>query len=146
MISVEVQRAFESSAIPSNEQFQAWAAVVATKSDQVISIRIVDEDEITKLNEKYRKKSATTNVLAFPAEIPAGVDLPFIGDIVMCAPIVAKQAAEQGKSPASHWAHMTLHGILHLQGYDHIDAADAEIMESLEVQLMHKLGFANPYV
>ena len=146
MVNVAVQRAIEGSEIPSDEQFQQWAAVVDASNDQEVSIRIVDEAEIVALNLHYRRKSQATNVLAFPAHMPAGVDLPFIGDIVICAPIVAKQAAEQGKSLLSHWAHMTLHGILHLQGYDHIDDAEAKIMENIEIQLMSKLGFSNPYV
>ena len=146
MINVEVQRAVEGFDIPDDTQFQTWAAAVETNSDREVSIRIVDEAEITELNRQFRKNSQATNVLAFPAEIPQQVKLPFIGDVVICAPIVAKQAAEQGKSQASHWAHMTLHGILHLQGYDHIDDADAKIMEKLEVQYLNKLGFPNPYL
>ena len=143
---MEIQRAVEDSTIPDDEQFQKWAAAIEASDKQVVSIRIVDEVEIAALNQQYRKKSHATNVLAFPADIPTEVDLPFIGDIVICAPVVAKQAAEQGKSLLSHWAHMTLHGILHLQGYDHIDDADAKIMENIEVHLMSKLGFSNPYV
>ena len=111
MINVEIQRAVEDSTIPDDEQFQKWAAAIEASDKQVVSIRIVDEVEIAALNQQYRKKSHATNVLAFPANIPAEVDLPFIGDIVICAPVVAKQAAEQGKSLLSHWAHMTLHGI-----------------------------------
>ena len=145
MINVEIQRVLKGFDIPDDEQFRKWAAAVDASSKQEVSIRIVDEAEITELNRMYRKKSQATNVLAFPAEIPVEAGLPFIGDIVICAPIVAKQAAEQGKSLLSHWAHMTLHGILHLQGYDHIDDADAKIMENIEVQLMSKLGFPNPY-
>lgn len=146
MISVEIQRAVAGTDIPDDEQFQTWAATIDSECDQEVAIRIVDEDEIEELNRVYRKQPKVTNVLAFPADIPPEVTLPFIGDIVICAPIVAKQAIEQGKSVLSHWAHLTLHGILHLQGYDHIDAADAKKMENLEVQLMSKLGFPNPYV
>ena len=152
MVRVDVQYALSDQvlcqAVPTEDQFKAWASAIdATKrTDEDVVIRVVDEAEIAALNSKYRKKTQSTNVLAFPAEIPAGTDLPFIGDIVICAPIVAKQAAEQGKSLDSHWAHLTLHGILHLQGYDHTDDAEAKIMENLEVQLMNKLGFSNPYV
>lgn len=146
MIKAEIQYAVNFSDIPTKEQFQSWAAAIESTNDQEVTIRIVDEAEITELNNVYRKKPQATNVLAFPADIPAEIELPLIGDIAICAPIVAQQAAEQGKSVVSHWAHLTLHGILHLQGYDHIDDAEAKIMENLEVQLMSKLGFPNPYV
>lgn len=146
MIKAEIQYAVNFSYIPTEAQFQSWVAAVESPDDQEVSIRIVDKTEITELNNVYRKKPQATNVLAFPADIPAEIELPFIGDIAICAPIVAQQAAEQGKSVDSHWAHLTLHGILHLQGYDHINDADAKIMENLEVQLMSKLGFPNPYV
>lgn len=147
MVSVEVQYAETGMDAPSEERFQQWSAIIPADCDtpQDACIRIVTEDEIAELNARFRQKDGSTNVLAFAAEIPAGVELNFLGDIVICAPIVIKQAQDQGKSVESHWAHMTLHGILHLQGYDHIDSQDAEIMESLEVQLMAKLGYANPY-
>lgn len=147
MVSVEVQYAETGMDAPSEARFQQWSAIIPVECDspQEASIRVVKEDEIAGLNSRFRQKDGATNVLAFPAEIPAGVELNFIGDIVICAPIVIKQAQDQGKSVESHWAHMTLHGILHLQGYDHIESLDAEIMESLEVQLMAKLGYANPY-
>ncbi len=148
MVTVEVQYAVSDPAIPTEEQFQHWASVMEAgeNGNQEVAIRIVNEEEITTLNTDYRNKALGTNVLAFPAEIPPETELPFIGDVVICAPIVAKEAAEQGKSVLSHWAHLTLHGILHLQGYDHIDEADAKIMEKLEIQFMSKLGFENPYV
>ncbi len=145
MVTVQVQQAASGPDIPDNDQFQQWAAAIDATVEQEVSIRIVDEAESAALNQQYRKKPQATNVLAFPADIPPEVDLPFIGDIVICAPIVAKQAAEQGKSLLSHWAHLTLHGILHLQGYDHLDDADAKNMENIEIQLMSKLGFSNPY-
>jgi len=145
MIKVEVQFAASSGEIPSEEKFQRWAGLIEATSAKEIALRIVDETEMTQLNEQFRKKAGPTNVLSFPAELPNGVDLPFLGDIIICAPVVAKEAAEQGKSLDSHWAHMTVHGILHLQGYDHIDKADAEKMESLEIKIMQQLGFANPY-
>ena len=146
MIKVEVQFAASADDIPSEETFQHWVSQIEVDSEQQVAMRIVDEAEMTQLNEQYRNKSGPTNVLSFPAELPDGVDEPFLGDIIICAPVVAKEAAEQEKSLDSHWAHMTVHGILHLQGYDHIDEADAEQMESLEIKIMHQLGFANPYV
>jgi probable rRNA maturation factor len=147
MVTVEVQYAETGMDAPSEESFQQWSAIIPVEcaSSKEVSIRVVNEDEIAELNSRFRQKQGATNVLAFPAEIPAGVELNFIGDIVICAPIVIKQAQEQGKSMESHWAHMTLHGILHLLGYDHIDSQDAEVMEALEVQLLTDLGYANPY-
>ena len=147
MLNVEVQYAVSNMDVPQEEQFQQWSTVIPTEKDtqQEVSIRVVEEDEIAELNLRFRKKKGSTNVLAFPAEYPPGVELNFIGDIVICAPVVIKQAQDQGKLLESHWAHMTLHGILHLQGYDHIDEHEANIMEALEVQLMTKLGYPNPY-
>lgn len=146
MIEVEVQIAASADDIPSEETFQYWVSQIESDAEQEVALRIVDETEMTQLNEQYRKKSGPTNVLSFPAELPGGIDVPFLGDIIICAPVVAKEATDQGKSLDSHWAHMTVHGILHLQGYDHIDEADAEQMESLEIKIMQQLGFANPYV
>jgi len=145
MIKVEVQFAASTADIPDEGKFQLWLDAVEVNSEQQVSLRIVDEAEMTQLNGQYRKKTGSTNVLSFPAELPEGVDVPFLGDIIICAPVVAKEAADQGKSLDSHWAHMTVHGILHLQGYDHINEAEAEQMESLEIKIMHKLGFSNPY-
>ena len=146
MIKVEVQYAASADNIPSEDTFQLWVGQIEVDAVQDVALRIVDEAEMAQLNEQYRKKTGPTNVLSFPADLPDGVDVPFLGDIIMCAPVVAKEATDQGKSIDSHWAHMTVHGILHLQGYDHIDEAEAGKMESLEIKIMHKLGFANPYV
>lgn len=148
MINIEVQIAASAGEIPSKETFQEWASAIETESDQHkdVSMRIVDEAEMSELNNRYRKKTGVTNVLSFPADLPEGVDIPFLGDIIVCAPVVSKEAADQGKLLDSHWAHMTVHGILHLQGYDHIDEAEAEQMERLETKIMNKLGFENPYV
>jgi probable rRNA maturation factor len=145
MITVEVQFAASTDDVPDEGTFQSWASIVEVSSDQEVALRIVDEAEMTGLNEQYRKKSGPTNVLSFPADLPQGVNSPFLGDIIICAPVVAKEAKDQGKSLDSHWAHMTVHGILHLQGYNHIDNTEAEQMESLEIKIMQQLGFANPY-
>lgn len=110
-----------------------------------LSIRVVGEQEITQLNEKYRKKNQSTNVLSFPYEPLPGVNVPLLGDVVVCARIVGQQAKQQGKSPDQHWAHMIIHGVLHLLGYDHIKAADADEMEAIEINILSKLGFPNPY-
>jgi probable rRNA maturation factor len=146
MIEVEVQFATSANDIPSEDTFQSWVSQIEVSTAQEVALRIVDEAEIVQLNEQYRKKTGPTNVLSFPAQLPDGVDVPFLGDIVICAPVVTKEALDQGKSHYSHWAHMTVHGILHLQGYDHINEADADKMESLEIKIMHQLGFANPYI
>ncbi|MFK7795563.1 MAG: rRNA maturation RNase YbeY [Gammaproteobacteria bacterium] len=145
MIKVEVQFAASAEDIPSEETLQYWGSQIENDMEQEVALRIVDEAEMIQLNEQYRKKSGPTNVLSFPAELPEGVDLSFMGDIIICAPVVAKEAAEQGKTLDSHWAHMVAHGILHLQGFDHIDEAEAEQMEGLEIKIMQQLGFANPY-
>lgn len=147
MVNVEVQYAHKKLSAPGEDQFQQWSAVIPAQPDarQTASIRVVDENEIAELNLRFRQKSGVTNVLAFPADIPDGVDVDLIGDIIICAPIVIKQAREQGKTVESHWAHMTLHGILHLLGYDHIEQQDAVIMETLEIQLMAELGYPDPY-
>jgi probable rRNA maturation factor len=145
MVKLELQLAVIEQPTPSETKFQQWAGAIQSESDQEVSLRIVDETEMVQLNQQYRKKTGPTNVLSFPADLPDGVNVPFLGDIIICAPVVAIEAASQGKSLDSHWAHMTVHGILHLQGYDHIDKSEAEIMENLEIQIMSELGFANPY-
>ena len=145
MIQVEVQYGVDDQGIPNEQQFQAWAACIEASKDLEVSIRIVDEQEMAELNFQYRKKSGPTNVLSFPADLPADVDVPFLGDVIICAPIVAQEATRQEKSLVSHWAHMSVHGILHLQGYDHINEADAAKMESLETSILNNLGFENPY-
>src|SRR5690606_500913 len=110
-----------------------------------LSIRIVDRDEIQALNAQYRHKNTPTNVLSFPCELPPAVDVPLLGDIVICAQVVQEEAAAQHKAELSHWAHMVVHGTLHLLGYDHMDDAEANEMESLEIEILNTLGFANPY-
>jgi probable rRNA maturation factor len=111
-----------------------------------VAIRIVDADEGRALNLQYRGRDYATNVLSFPADLPPGLNLPLIGDLVICAPVVAREAAEQGKKPADHWAHLTIHGTLHLLGYDHIEEAEAEAMEGLETRVLAGLGIADPYL
>lgn len=110
-----------------------------------VSLRFVDDETIRELNRDYRGKDKPTNVLSFPFEAPPGVPTTLLGDLVICAPVVAAEAAEQGKPLTAHWAHMVVHGVLHLLGYDHIDDADAEIMEGLEVEILAGLGVPNPY-
>ena len=125
---------------------QALAAAGMRRGD--IAIRIVDADESRTLNLEYRGKDKATNVLSFPFDMPEGLpqDLPpVLGDLVICAPVVAAEATEQGKTEQAHWAHMIVHGVLHLLGHDHIDDAEADIMESLETDILAGFGFADPY-
>ena len=133
--------------LPAAASFRKWAAAAAhgriRKAD--LAIRLVDEKEGRALNRHYRGKDYATNVLSFPAELPEGVGLPLLGDLVICAPVVAREAAAQGKPLAAHYAHLTVHGVLHLLGLDHEDEREAEAMEQIERDVMAALGFPDPY-
>lgn len=134
--------------LPTLEQIEHWAtAAVQPESDDVeMTVRIVDEAESQTLNRTYRAKDRPTNVLSFPFECPTEVSLPLLGDLVICRQVVEYEAAEQEKPLMAHWAHMVVHGSLHLLGYDHIDDTEAEEMESLETKIMQGLGFVDPYL
>ena len=134
--------------LPTAEQIDQWAtAAVQPQSDEVeMTVRIVDEAESHELNLNYRGKDRPTNVLSFPFECPDEVELPLLGDLVICRQVVEREAQEQEKPLMAHWAHMVVHGSLHLLGYDHIEDDEAEEMESLEAQIMTELGFADPYL
>ena len=134
--------------LPTAEQIEQWAtAAVQPQSDEVeMTVRIVDEAESHELNLNYRGKDRPTNVLSFPFECPDEVELPLLGDLVICRQVVEREAQEQEKPLMAHWAHMVVHGSLHLLGYDHIEDDEAEEMESLETQIMIGLGFADPYL
>ena len=134
--------------LPTAEQIEQWAtATVQPQSDEVeMTVRIVDEAESHELNLNYRGKDRPTNVLSFPFECPDEVELPLLGDLVICRQVVEREAQEQDKPVMAHWAHMVVHGSLHLLGYDHIEDDEAEEMESLETQIMTELGFADPYL
>ena len=134
--------------LPTAEQIEQWAtAAVQPQSDEVeMTVRIVDEAESHELNLNYRGKDRPTNVLSFPFECPDEVELPLLGDLVICRQVVEREAQEQDKPVVAHWAHMVVHGCLHLLGYDHIEDNEAEEMESLETQIMTGLGFADPYL
>lgn len=134
--------------LPTAEQIEQWAtAAVQPQSDEVeMTVRIVDEAESHELNLNYRGKDRPTNVLSFPFECPDEVELPLLGDLVICRQVVEREAQEQDKPVVAHWAHMVVHGSLHLLGYDHIEDDEAEEMESLEAQIMTGLGFADPYL
>ena len=134
--------------LPTLEQIEQWAtAAIQPQSDEVeMTVRIVDEAESHELNLNYRGKDRPTNVLSFPFECPDEVELPLLGDLVICRQVVEREAQEQDKPVMAHWAHMVVHGSLHLLGYDHIEDDEAEEMESLETQIMTGLGFADPYL
>lgn len=133
---------------PEPPSIRCWisAALGEQKSEAEISVRIVSVAESAELNLHYRGKESPTNVLSFPADIPDFVESSLLGDIVICAAIVRKEAAEQHKTLEAHWAHMLVHGTLHLLGYDHIDENEAEAMEALETTILAKLNFPPPYL
>ena len=133
--------------LPTETQIQQWAnaAIRPQTLEPEITIRIVDEAESHDLNLTYRDKDKPTNVLSFPFECPDEVELPLLGDLVICRQVVEREATEQGKPLEAHWAHMVVNGCLHLLGYDHIEDDEAEEMESLEAEIMLSLGFADPY-
>ncbi|VTX57690.1 rRNA maturation RNase YbeY [Haemophilus haemolyticus] len=148
-IFVDLQIATENlEGLPTEDQIVQWAtAAVQPEGDEVeMTVRIVDEAESHELNLTYRGKDRPTNVLSFPFECPDEVELPLLGDLVICRQIVEREAAEQEKPLMAHWAHMVVHGSLHLLGYDHIEDEEAEEMESLETQIMQGLGFDDPYL
>lgn len=152
--SVEVQFALEDADEPPEpERLTAWAVAALNAVERpgvAITLRVVDAEEGRALNRDFRGRDHATNVLSFPfSEIPpealAELGAPYIGDLVICAPVVAREAAEQDKSPAAHWAHMVIHGVLHLAGHDHQDDAEAEAMEAREREILAGLGFPDPY-
>lgn len=148
-IFIDLQIATENlEGLPTEEQIVQWAtSAVQPEGDEVeMTVRIVDEAESHELNLTYRGKDRPTNVLSFPFECPDEVELPLLGDLVICRQVVEREAAEQEKPLMSHWAHMVVHGSLHLLGYDHIEDNEAEEMESLETQIMQGLGFDDPYL
>ncbi len=149
MANIDIQVATRHEAIPAEDRLRAWcrSALAEGQEQAELTVRIVDEAEIHALNRQFRNKDKPTNVLSFPSELPPTVkaELLLLGDIVICAKVVAREAAEQGKTAEAHWAHMIVHGTLHLQGYDHIDEAEALEMEALETHILEILGFPAPY-
>jgi probable rRNA maturation factor len=146
-LEMSVSYALPRKGLPSSASFRRWAE--AALQERVrradLAIRVVDEREGRALNRHYRGKDGATNVLSFPAELPEGVKLPVLGDIVMCAPVIAREARAQGKELAAHYAHLTVHGVLHLLGWDHANTVEAEAMEALERQILDSLGYDDPY-
>ena len=147
-IILDLQLASTASNLPSEAQIQLWlnAAVSPFQPEAEVTVRIVDETESQQLNFDYREKDKPTNVLSFPFQCPPGIELPLLGDLVICAGVVAQEAKEQNKTLDAHWAHMVVHGSLHLLGFDHINEEDATEMEAEEIQILAELGFADPYV
>ena len=146
-LAVEVQLAVDDGDVPSPGQLDAWAKAAWRGSTGVaeVVLRIADEAESRRLNREYRDRDKPTNVLSFPYDPLPEMDLPHVGDLVICAPVVRHEAAEQGKTLEAHWAHMVVHGMLHLQGYDHDTDDQAHVMETLETTILTGLGYPAPY-
>jgi probable rRNA maturation factor len=148
-LHLAVQYASSATGLPTRPRLRRWV-VAALQPDTLsaeITLRIVDADEGLQLNRDYRGKAYATNVLTFTYDDgPVVPGMPLLGDIVLCTPVVAAEAEAQGKPLLAHYAHLVVHGVLHLQGFDHEEAADADRMEALETQIVTKLGYADPYV
>lgn len=162
-VAVTVQYAIDTPELPNQQMLTHWVNSVFSDALSAplhspflkrlrrqrrtweLTIRMVDETEARYLNETWRGHSYPTNVLSFPFESPPGVRVPLLGDLVICVPVVVREANEQQKSLSAHWAHLVIHGTLHLLGYDHLDDAQAQLMETLEIHILHSLGYPNPY-
>ena len=145
---IDIESNSQSQQLPAMTDIELWisAALHAQNlSEAVVSVYIVDDAESQALNLQYRNKDKPTNVLSFPADLPEEVDIPLLGDLVVCAPVIEREATEQGKTLAAHWAHMLVHGSLHLLGFDHTDDDEADEMEALETSILIQLGFPAPY-
>jgi len=146
-VIVDIDNAVPAEWVPDQQTFEKWVRLaLQDRSPAEVSIRIVDKDESAALNKTYRNKANATNVLSFPADIPDVVESALLGDLVICASVLSDEATAQEKPLAAHWAHITIHGVLHLLGYDHIHDTDAEAMEQLEINLLKQLGYDNPYL
>lgn len=144
---LDVQYAVDTDSLPTPREFGCWVrAALQHRDDSVeLAIRVVDEQEGRQLNERYRGIDKATNVLSFPLEVPPGVESDYLGDLVICAPVVQREAQQQHKPEKHHWAHMVVHGVLHLRGYDHRQEAQAGEMEALEKQILAGVGIQDPY-
>ena len=146
---IDIQHATKEPIHINDETLEAWAicALEGNIDSAELTLRIVDEDEIHSLNHLYRKQDKPTNVLAFEATVPEDIqlDYPLLGDVVICASVLKKESEEQQKALDAHWAHIVIHGVLHLLGYDHIEEDDAKIMQALEIKLLASLGIDDPY-
>lgn len=151
-INIDLIQASNDTQTPNQSDFQLWAQTalsalenIPANSDFELSIRLIDEEESATLNENYRQKKGATNILSFPFDGFQVDEIIFLGDLAICAPVVKRESQEQSKTLLAHWAHMTIHGVLHLNAYDHENQEDAEIMEKLEISILNTLGFSNPY-
>lgn len=146
-IIVDLQLACSNKAVPEKNDFKRWAQAALSPYQKPfeLTIRLVNIDESRQLNHQYRDKDKATNVLSFPFEVPDGIELDLLGDLVICVEVVEQEALEQNKNVNDHWAHMVVHGCLHLLGFDHIDDDEAEEMEALETKIITGLGLAAPY-
>lgn len=144
---LDIQRATNAGGVPEDAAFERWSrlALEACADEIELTIRVVDEEESARLNSMYRNRPGPTNVLSFPFEAPPGAATNLLGDLVICAPVVEREAREQGKPAAAHWAHMVVHGVLHLRGFDHESEAEATRMETLECALLTRMGYDDPY-
>ena len=147
-VKIDLQVVSAEPGLPDREQFQRWSDAACTKcgcDSKSMTIRITDIEESAELNSRYRNRQGPTNVLSFPFENPPGVSTDILGDLVICAPVVVREAIEQDKTPEAHWAHILIHGVLHLCGYDHISPEQADIMETLETDIITGFGYPPPY-
>ena len=146
-VELAVQVLCDSATVPGEKQLRAWvsAALQRRRGVHEITIRIVGEPESQAMNKKYRGQDRPTNVLSFPIDLPAGVDHPLLGDLLICAPLLEREAAAQGKESQAHWAHLVIHGVLHLLGHDHQQAGEAAEMEALETAILASIGYPDPY-
>ncbi|MEZ8258910.1 rRNA maturation RNase YbeY [Vibrio cyclitrophicus] len=148
-IELDLQLAVENEqSLPTEQDIQLWLnkTIPQFQENAELTVRIVDTQESHQLNHEYRGKDKPTNVLSFPFEAPPGIELDLLGDLIICRQVVEKEAEEQNKPLLAHWAHMVVHGSLHLLGYDHIEDDEAEEMESLETEIMQTMGFEDPYI
>ncbi|TVU58775.1 rRNA maturation RNase YbeY [Vibrio atlanticus] len=148
-IELDLQLAVENEqGLPTEQDIQLWLdkTIPPFQENAELTVRIVDTKESHQLNHDYRGKDKPTNVLSFPFEAPPGMELDLLGDLIICRQVVEKEAEEQNKPLLAHWAHMVVHGSLHLLGYDHIEDDEAEEMESLETEIMQTMGFEDPYL
>lgn len=145
---LDIQRIVDLDSLPNDDDLQLWVekALANYSQDAEVVIRIVDTQEMTELNSQYRSKQGATNILSFPFELPDGVEgIDLLGDLVVCAAVLEQEAKQQNKALSAHWAHIIIHGVLHLLGYDHLTDDEAIEMESKEIVLLQELHIDNPY-
>ena len=146
---IDVQNACKNPLPISKDHLKSWVirALTTHRTSAELTLRVVEPSEMKELNHVYRQQNKTTNVLAFPANLPPDVklDYPFLGDVIICAAVLQQESVEQNTSLMNHWAHIVIHGVLHLLGYDHINEEDATIMQALEIQLLADFDIDNPY-